>query len=273
MEIIDNNNFRNESKEDLERYYAKEKKSMAEISRIYDYCLPTIKNKLEKYGIPIRPHGALSVDNNGESLSSKYVKGKISWSEYGNDLAEIRGLEDYNEYKREIRYKSGKNLPMSKNKDCAQYLGIYICENKEFLSKILNIVESMKYNNPGYDIVCGKNKKIDVKCACLSVSNKWTFIINKNKVPDYFLMISFDDRESLNIQHIWLIKKDAVIERTSYYSSKRFVFNEKGAITIGKGINSLKRWKSYEITDTYKLEEVQKVCVSFKRYIGEPNAT
>ena len=88
------------------------------------------------------------------------------------------------------------------------------------------------------------------------------FLINNNKTADYFLMIAFDNREYLNVQHIWLVKGDSVIEKTKNHNSKEFIVNEKDSIGISKGVVALKRWVKYEKTDI--LKEVQKVCDEFK---------
>lgn len=252
----------NVKKEDLERYYIDEKKSMLEISRIYGCALNTIKNKLKKYNISVRLNGAFLVDDDGKTLKSKYNKGEVSANEYNNKTAKNRGYEDSNNYNREMSYERGDSSPMSENKDCPSYLGVHICENKKFLSRIVNIIENMPYGNPGYDIVCIKDKKIDVKCGCLNDNNKWNFIINKNKITDYFLMISFNNRNDLNIEHIWLVKGNAVIEKTANRSE--FIFNSKHTITIRDGKKALEGWNKHEITDKYKLGEAQKICDSFK---------
>lgn len=234
----------NIKKEDLRKYYVDEKKTILEISKVYECSCYIINTKLKKYGISVK----------------KEVKEK-------NDIwAKENGYENIDDYYENVDkyYKRGIATGSSTtNKKCSAYLGIHICENKKFLSKVINIIESMKCNNPGYDVICGKGKKIDVKCACLSKNNTWIFTIKKNKIADYFLIISFDNRESLNVQHIWLVKGDSVIEKTTY-NSKEFIFNEKNSVIISKGNKALKRWIKHEITDIYKLKEVQKVCDKFK---------
>ena len=269
MEIIDKDEiitlFGNKtSKKNLENYYINEKKSMNEISRICGCDVSTIKRKLKKYEIPIRSHGAFLVDDDGKSLNSKRVGGEITQRKYEDERIKIKGYKNPNEYNQKMLYERGmgSGLLMSENKECTKYLGVHICENKEFLSKIINIVESMPENNPGYDVVCVRDKKVDVKCACLTVDNsQWSFNIDNNKIADYFLMISFNDRENLSIMHIWLVKGDSVIEKTTW-NSKEFIVNEMETIHVGKGNKSLKRWKKYEKTDI--LDEAQKICDSFK---------
>jgi len=98
--------------------------------------------------------------------------------------------------------------PMSENKECSAYLGIYVAER--VLANVFKNVEVMPYSNPGFDFICNRGKKIDVKSACTvhGVGNRsscWNFHIDKNKTPDYFLCLAFDDRTNLNPLHIWLI--------------------------------------------------------------------
>lgn len=111
--------------------------------------------------------------------------------------------------------------PYYENKDCSQYLGIHIAER--ILSKVFTDVERMPFNNSGYDFICNKGKKIDVKSSCLSkidekfveIHNpRWSFTIRKNKAADFFLCIAFDNREDLNPRHVWLIPGEKVNMKT-----------------------------------------------------------
>ena len=225
----------NIEKEELRYLYVDEGKSMVEISKVYECSYATIKCRLKEFKNPIRYYGSFLVNDNNETLHSKYVKGEISHSKYINEWTKIKGHKNWNEYIKKMNYESEKCLPMNKNKECAQYLGIYICENKEFLSKILNIVECMPITNPGYDVVCEKDKKIDVKCSCLDNYNRWNFNIRKNKIADYFLMIAFDNRENLNVIHIWLVNGNANVGKNiNYYFSNEFILNTRDAISINK---------------------------------------
>lgn len=76
------------------------------------------------------------------------------------------------------------------NKGCTSYLGVYIAE--QVLSKLFKNVTKMPYGHTGFDFICGKDKKIDVKSACKrkfkpnSWADAWDFTINKNKIADYF---------------------------------------------------------------------------------------
>ena len=109
---------------------------------------------------------------------------------------------------------------MENNKSCSQYLGIHIAER--ILSHIFHNVEQMPYNNPGYDLICGNGYKIDVKSVChvKDIPNKWNFPIRRNKIPDYFLCLAFDNREDLNPKHIWLIPGHIINNKSLYYFFK-----------------------------------------------------
>lgn len=118
---------------------------------------------------------------------------------------------------------------MSKNKDCSQYLGVYISER--VLQHTFKDVEVMPYGNPGYDFVCNKGMKIDVKSACMETSSRWMFHINHNTIADYFLCLAFNNRNKLNPLHIWLLP-----------GSK---FNHLGNTSIYVG--TIHKWDEYKL--------------------------
>lgn len=123
-------------------------------------------------------------------------------------------------------------LPMTENKTCSMFLGVHIAE--QVLSKVFNNVEVMPMNNPGYDFICNHGKKIDVKSSCdqkHNQSHKWSFAIGKNTIPDYFLCIAFDNRESLTPLYLWLIPGH--------------VLNMKTSTRIAE--STLSKWSEYEL--------------------------
>lgn len=149
-------------------------------------------------------------------------------SEYAKDPS-MR--EHIREYQRTYNHTKGKARPMSEAKDCSDYLGIHIAER--ILSKFFDNIERMPANNPGFDFKCSKGKRIDVKSACrLNGRNRvvWNFNIRRNKTPDFFLCIAFDNRESLNPEHVWLIP---AIE-----------LNTHNSVSISEGTTD--RWKGFE---------------------------
>jgi len=102
------------------------------------------------------------------------------------------------------------HLPMSENKECPQYLGIVIAER--LVRHLFENVVRMPNNQPGFDFICAHEKMIDVKSACITMNNNknphWRFAINKNQTADYFLLLSFNNRQNLDPLHQWLIPGD-----------------------------------------------------------------
>ena len=140
-----------------------------------------------------------------------------------------------------------KLTSMKKNKYCSLFLGCHVAER--VLSHIYKDVERMKINNKGYDFICNKGKKIDVKASCLRKNNTYSFGLNCNKIADYFLLIGFDDRENLNPQHIWLINGVLV--------------NEVKQLVITNSKFGLSQLTDYELID--KVKDVIDCCNQLKK--------
>lgn len=135
---------------------------------------------------------------------------------------------------------NNKNKPMGENKQCSSYLGVHISE--QVLSKVFKNVKMMTYGNKGFDFICNNGFKIDIKSSCRNISNDkadyWVFNINKNIIPNYFLCLAFDNRDSLNPEHIWLIPGEDINNkiRTSISESTINKWN-KYTLNIDKVIN------------------------------------
>ena len=125
---------------------------------------------------------------------------------YNREHKEKKAKESKEWYERTGRQKGG-HLSMYENKLCAQYLGIVIAER--LCRHLFKDVEIMPMHNPEFDIICNKGKKIDVKSASVTLSNgkypHWQFHIDLNKIPDFFILIAFDNRTDLNPLHLWMI--------------------------------------------------------------------
>jgi hypothetical protein len=134
------------------------------------------------------------------------------------------------------RHRIGKSKPMSENKECSRYFGEYIAER--VLSKTFEHVVKMPHDNPGYDFICNKGHKIDVKSSVLHLyggctnSWSWVFKIKLNQIADYFLCLAFDDRSNLNPRHMWLIPANIV--------------NNRKILCITNSPRSLCKWEQYE---------------------------
>jgi len=134
-------------------------------------------------------------------------------------------------YKRRWYRNGGK--PMSESKKSSWFLGVYVAER--VLSRYFDNITRMPNNNPGYDYICGKGFKIDVKSACLqhhSTTPNWAFTIRYNTIADYFLCLAFDNRESLNPMHVWLIPMGKVCHLNG--------------LCITNTYKSLSKWNEYE---------------------------
>lgn len=131
------------------------------------------------------------------------------------------------------RYRHGAK-PMSESRDSPVFLGVFVAERA--LSEFFDHIERMPYGNPGYDFICGKGFKIDVKSSCLRHGRKrapcWNFRFGQNQVADYFLCIGFNNREELTPMHVWLIPCDSVRGLTG--------------ISVSDLYKSLAKWSQYE---------------------------
>jgi hypothetical protein len=144
--------------------------------------------------------------------------------------------EKHLERARNYNYMCG-GKPMSENKECSSFLGCYVAER--VLSKVFKDVEVMPNNNPGYDFVCNKGKKIDVKSSCVRNMGKkspmWHFSIRKNLMPDYFLCLAFDNREDLNPLYAWLLPSYKINFKTLVGISESTINKwDKYKLDIGK---------------------------------------
>jgi hypothetical protein len=135
--------------------------------------------------------------------------------------------------KNDIRRRKNGILSMSENRECAAYLGIHVAER--VLSKVFKNVERQPNNTTGFDFICNRGKKIDVKSACLCYGKRgnprWTFQTNYNKIADYFIFLAFDNRKNLTPMYVWLIPAD--------------ILNTKSG--AGITIKTLDKWNQYSI--------------------------
>jgi len=160
---------------------------------------------------------------------------------------------------------------MSESRDCASFLGCYIAE--EVLSHYFNGIQKMPYGNEGYDFVCSKGFKIDVKSACLTNSltgqyPRWFFNIERNLTPDYFLILAFDDRENLNPLHIWLIPGNKInqLKSLSISPGKVDKFNQYENLLIKflQSANNLRRVLMVKSKNDFEWTMVQSLNSFFK---------
>ena len=137
-------------------------------------------------------------------------------------------------YKRTQDHVAGRSRPLGEAKECAPYLGVYVAERA--LSKFFDNITRMPFGNPGYDFLCGKGFKIDVKSSCMrkgkTPARKWEFSTRRNVIADYFLCLAFDDREHLTPLHVWLIPSN--------------VIQDKRYVSVSESAKSLGKWEKFE---------------------------
>lgn len=221
-------------KEWLEEQYTKNKKTTRQIAAELHCTKYTAWKLLVDAGIPRRAERTARKNVVAAPRGNKICPGcnkELPQSAFHKHSARYDGLQAYcKTCIQEQLHESGKKRPMGEATDCSLYLGVHIAE--ELLANYFDNMQRMPPNNPGFDFICGKNFKIDVKSACLDGNNKrrWAYQIDKNQTADYFLCIAFTDRESLNPEHVWLIPGN--------------VLNGKICVSISK--NTLRRWEKYE---------------------------
>ena len=159
-----------------------------------------------------------------------------SWREENHEKARAQSI-------RAIR-KQGC-LPMDENKDSPAYLGVYV--NERLIRLHFKDVEVFPYGHPGFDFICNKGMKVDAKSSCLTKDGRWIFTINHNMVADYFLCVAYDDREHLNIVHVWLIPGKDVNDH----------------VNISISLSTVHKWDKY----IYDIEGFSACCNTMKNSI------
>lgn len=208
-------------------------------------------NEDNKFLGELCPHGH-DYNNSGKSL--RYICGTKRCVKCALDRhAAYISIPKNRAHKREhaLIRRRGQNpnyTTMYENKSCAGYLGIVIAEG--VLNKVFDGLIKMDNGNKGYDFICGKGHKLDVKSSCISSRNRWSFRINENDVADYFILMGFDNRNDLNPLYVWIIHKNEIIRNRKMKSY--------GTLIITNSPSPLSIFSEYECNDT--LHKVVEYC-------------
>ena len=136
------------------------------------------------------------------------------------------------------------HIPLPYAKDSTSYLGVYIAERA--LSRFFDNIQRMPMGNRGFDFICGLGYKIDVKSSCRRIragrKDSWLFHIGRNKTNDYFLCLAFNNRKTLDPEHVWLIPSNKV--------------NSKTNLAIFENSKSMNKYRPFERS----LDKVNKCC-------------
>lgn len=140
-----------------------------------------------------------------------YIKNKDKELKRNKEYRRIHS-EQIHKQKKDAYQKHKPEYTYYNNKECSLYIGVHIAE--QILSKIFKNVRRMPMHNKGYDFICNKGYKIDVKSSTTN-----SFVIKKNKCADYFLCLSLE-LGSLSPLRIWLIPGNEINNLTKVYLGK-----------------------------------------------------
>lgn len=254
QKVIDD--FITENKMSNKSLYQKWKDGEITRTEYRDYCakINGFKNRREQDETRRRTKG---IKPQYSEMHRKFVNGEITRTEYDNWVAQKKGFKDSSEYTKNRHHITNRHRPMQENKNCSAYLGVFIAER--ILSKVWEKVKRMPLNNIGYDYLCTKNYKIDVKSSSFQrgkrrITDNWSFKINGNKIADYFLLIGFDNRKNLNPLKIWLIKGTEIIRDKELNKFHNFIITN-----TPKGLSQFSRFEQND-----KLEKTIDCCDSLK---------
>lgn len=179
--------------------------------------------------------------------NNKELKRKMDKEYYKNNQDKIKA---YRQRKQKELHDKGIVCPISeaKDRDPALWLGVYVAE--PLLTAYFGNANKMPITNPGFDYVCSRGYKIDVKSSIISRLDKhgkggrWKFQ-GINDIADYFFCIGFDNRDDLNVIKVWLFPKSVV----------------SGIRTITISLSKLKKFEQYELNS----ESARILCENRKR--------
>ena len=178
-------------------------------------------------------------------------KGFNNYEEYLNIIALGRGFTCYEEYEKVWMYYPGMASPIKENRKNSRFLGIYIAENA--VVRLFEYAQKMPHYNVGYDIICPRGYRIDVKATVLSRYNIFNFHIGRNMIADYFVLVAFNNIIELKPLHLWIIKGDENISGCPMRNLNILsILNEPDYLSI---------YQKYEKTD--RLDKLKNICKIF----------
>ena len=193
--------------------------------------------------------------SHNDHLANRETENHIQRLKYyqNRDSEKARRRVYYNEHKAEEQQKardywhSKGGKPAANNPSCSKYIGNFA---EKALSTFFGTMVMMPTDNPGYDALCGKGFKIDIKSACLQYHEQgtpsWQININHNEIADYFLILLFDSRVDKNPMHVYLIPGRDV--------------NNLWAFRIRNAPESLAKYAKYE----HPIDKVLSCCRKIK---------
>lgn len=218
----------------------------------FDIVDDWLKWKADPFNILEKKHGKEFADwaRQNKNKIYRYVidAGCKTWPEYLDKCAKNRGFKNHTESVREWTHEIGITLPMSENKYCSSYFGIYIAEN--YIMKTFEDPIPAPPNNPYFDWTCKRGQKIQHKARCLGWTG-WKFNhIDFNPIADYFILSAWNDRDDLIPLHIWMFHRDDIVRGDPFWMRR--------SLNISDTSKRLKEFEKYEVTD--RLEKLNELC-------------
>ena len=138
---------------------------------------------------------------------------------------------------------------MYENKSSAQYIGIVI--NERLIKHLYPDAVMNNYGFPGYDFTCQKGKKVDAKASAIHIRQNvnsrvvnWQFAIRRNKIPDFFLCVAYNNIDNPTPLHIWMIPAEEI--------------NDQSGIKISA--TTIHKWNRWKID----IDKAQACCTAMK---------
>ncbi len=178
-------------------------------------------------------------------------KGYKDYDEYLDLIAIGRGFTCYEEYDKIWEYYPDMPDPIRENRKNTRFIGVYIAESS--VNKLFEGSQRMRLRNPGYDIICNKGYKIDVKASTLSATNTFGFHIHENRIADYLILIGYNNIIELKPLHIWIIGSEDII--------RDYPIHDWYMLNVPNEPIHIEYLQKYERID--KLDELGEICDEF----------
>lgn len=124
-----------------------------------------------------------------------------------DDWAKSIGFVDFNDYRNNWNYETGRSVPNGVNEDSATYLSEF---TENFMIQKYPGAKKMPPCNPGFDYLWN-GIKIDVKGSCIfyRIDRQPGFIfhVRHNHIADKFVLVGCDNRENMNPLFAWEFDK------------------------------------------------------------------
>jgi hypothetical protein len=259
--------------EEIYRKRAEENKRIKEKRDARELVIQTIKNTQKQLMIDETPSLHRSSISNLKAKLEKLEEKKKGIEKMDSYISEIKPInkedmqsgfsKNYVEYRNII--KSYEKIPYYENPACVNY-SEYM---KERVESIFNNITKVNSADKSVDFVLeldGKRLKVKHLTSCcihMCLADKdrtqygWEYNIDQNHTVDAFLLSAFDNRNSLNCLHLWL-----VLSKKTFGS----VFNRLPHRKINKQLRCRKILRLRNSTDTMSYmdrfelkEELQKL--------------